>query len=91
MIFLGGDGMDSVIRERTLLGARFLLLERSTVREVAKRIGCSKSTVHKDLSERLKDIDFRLYQQVQELLEYNQQVKHIRGGESTKQRYSKKK
>ena len=41
MIFLGGDGMDSVIRERTLLGARFLLLERSTVREV-KRIGCSK-------------------------------------------------
>jgi putative DeoR family transcriptional regulator (stage III sporulation protein D) len=91
MIFLGGDGMDSVIRERTLLGARFLLLERSTVREVAKRIGCSKSTVHKDLSERLKDIDFRLYQQVQELFEYNQQVKHIRGGESTKQRYSKKK
>ena len=50
-----------------------------------------ESTVHKDLSERLKDIDFRLYQQVQELFEYNQQVKHIRGGESTKQRYSKKK
>jgi putative DeoR family transcriptional regulator (stage III sporulation protein D) len=49
--------MDTTIRERTLLGARFLLLERSTVRDVAKRIGCSKSTVHKDLSERLKDLD----------------------------------
>lgn len=82
--------MDIEMKERVLLGAELLLLEQSNVRKVAKRLGCSKSTVHKDLSERLPQIDTHLYELVQTLFTINKQEKHIRGGEATKQKYQKK-
>lgn len=81
--------MNDIITERVLQSAKLLIFERSNVRRVAKRIGCSKSTVHKDLSERLKDIDYDLYVEVQKIFEINKQEKHLRGGNSTKIKYLK--
>ncbi len=82
--------MDNTINERVLLEAKLLIYEKSNVRRVARRIGCSKSTVHKDLSIRLKELDLNLYNQVKEIFEINKQEKHLRGGNSTKERYAKK-
>lgn len=81
--------MNDIITERVLQSAKLLIFERSNVRRVARRIGCSKSTVHKDLSERLKDIDYDLYVEVQKIFEINKQEKHLRGGNSTKIKYLK--
>ena len=50
-------------------------------------IGYSKSTVHNDVAMRLKQIDFELYLEIKELLDYNKKVRHIRGGEATKKKY----
>lgn len=79
--------MDPEMKQRVLEIAEIFLSERSTVREVAKKVGCSKSTVHKDLTERLPEINAQLFARVRELLEYNKSIRHIRGGESTKLRY----
>jgi putative DeoR family transcriptional regulator (stage III sporulation protein D) len=79
--------MDPEMKERILLGAELLLLEQSNVRKVARRLGCSKSTVHKDLSERLPYLDMQLFEQVQALFQINKQEKHLRGGEATKRKY----
>ena len=68
--------------------ADLILNKKSTVREVAKIIGLSKSTVHKDLTERLPKIDYDKYLEVKKLLEYNKTIKHIRGGISTKIKYN---
>lgn len=78
---------DEIIEERVLLSAKLIILENSNVRRVARRIGCSKSTVHKDLSERLKSIDYELYLKVQKIFEVNKKEKHLRGGNSTKNKY----
>ncbi len=78
---------DEIIEERVLQCAKLIILENSNVRRVARRIGCSKSTVHKDLSERLKSIDYELYLEVQKIFEINKQEKHLRGGNSTKNKY----
>lgn len=79
--------MDSIIKERVLNASYLFLNKSSTVREVAKLIGCSKSTVHKDFTERLPKIDNSLFIKVKELLDYNKQIRHIRGGEATRKRY----
>lgn len=67
--------------------AHIILDQKLTVREVAKIVGCSKSTVHKDLTERLPLIDCELYDHVMDLLSYNKSIRHIRGGLSTKLKY----
>ncbi len=67
--------------------AEIMIKDKLTVRQVAKIVGVSKSTVHKDLKERLKFVNYMLYEQVNELLEYNKNIRHIRGGESTKLKY----
>ena len=59
----------------------------ATVRAAAKRFGISKSTVHKDVSERLSGISPSLFRQVREVLERNKSERHIRGGEATKKKY----
>ncbi len=79
--------MSILINERCIEMAEIILKEKITVREVAKIVGCSKSTVHKDLTERLPYIDFALYEEVKDLLDYNKTVRHIRGGLSTKLKY----
>lgn len=79
--------MKKEIINRVINMANLILLNNSTVRDVASLVGYSKSTVHKDLSEKLKDIDYEKYKLVHELLMYNKQVRHIRGGQKTKDRY----
>jgi len=67
--------------------ADYVILKKCTVRECAKYIKTSKSTVHKDLTERLVYIDRRRYDQVQEIILINKKERNIRGGESTKRLY----
>lgn len=67
--------------------ARLMLDGKRTVRDVAKLIGYSKSTVHHDLTTRLKYINYELYLDVKKLLEYNKSLRHIRGGEATRLKY----
>lgn len=76
-------------KERIKREASYILETKETVREIAKKFKVSKSTVHKDLHERLKLIDFNLYQEVNTILKYHKEIRHIRGGESTRQKYLK--
>jgi putative DeoR family transcriptional regulator (stage III sporulation protein D) len=69
--------------------AAYIIETRATVRAAAKRFGVSKSTVHKDLSERLEGINRTLYLQVKEILEFNKSERHIRGGLATKLKYKR--
>ena len=67
--------------------AEYLLANNATVRSAAKQFGVSKSTVHKDLTERLEKIDPALYQQVRQLLDRNKAERHSRGGMATRRKY----
>lgn len=67
--------------------AEHLLANNTTVRAAAKQFGVSKSTVHKDLTERLEKINPALYQQVRQLLDRNKAERHIRGGMATRRKY----
>ena len=78
------------IEERVVEIANYIIDEKATVRQTAKRYGVSKSTVHKDVSERLKYINPRLYKEVKSVLELNKAQRHIRGGLATKRKYSEK-
>ena len=69
--------------------AVYLIERRTTIRDAAKHFSVSKSTVHKDLSERLKEIDRSLYVQVKDILEQNKAERHLRGGDATKRKYQK--
>lgn len=67
--------------------AHYLIENRTTVRAAAKKFGVSKSTVHKDLSERLPLYDRPLYLQVKAVMEENKVQRHIRGGLATRKKY----
>ncbi len=67
----------------------YILEHRATVRAAASRFGISKSTVHKDVSERLPGIRPQLAEQVREVLQQNKQERHIRGGLATKEKYAR--
>lgn len=67
--------------------AHYLIENRTTVRAAAKKFGVSKSTVHKDLSERLPLYDRPLYLQVKAVVEENKAQRHIRGGLATRKKY----
>lgn len=73
--------------ERAKELARYMLSNKATVRQAAAVFKISKSTVHKDVSQRLKNIDHTLYLQVRELLGQNLRERHIRGGIATKHKY----
>lgn len=75
------------IEERACELALYIIETKATVRAAAKHFGISKSTVHKDLADRLKYINFALYRQVKEILEINKSERHIRGGMATKEKY----
>ena len=79
--------MNEAIRRRVMHQAQVMLENKLTVREVAKIIGLSKSTIHKDLTEKLKFIDEELFDEISNLLEYNKNIRHIRGGQKTKEKY----
>lgn len=78
------------IEERARELAAYLLENKSTVRAAAARFGVSKSTVHKDLTERLRRMDPGLYAQVRGLLDQNKAERHIRGGLATRRKYKGK-
>ena len=67
--------------------AQYIIDNNSTVRACAKHFGISKSTVHKDVSERLSQINKSLYISVKQILDKNKSERHIRGGEATKEKY----
>ena len=67
--------------------ALYLIENRATVRAAAKKYGVSKSTVHKDISERLPQVNRTLYLQVKEVLDENKAQRHIRGGLATRKKY----
>ena len=75
------------MEERACELALYLIENRTTVRTAAKKFGVSKSTVHKDLSERLPLYNRTLYLQVKEILEENKAQRHIRGGMATRRKY----
>ncbi len=79
--------MNKNIIKRVLSESEYIINTNSTVREIAKIYNVSKSTVHKDLHDRLLDIDSSLYQEVLKILKYHSLIKHIRGGQSTKRKY----
>ena len=79
--------MKGNIEERAVLLAQYIIEHKATVRSAAKRFGVSKSTVHKDLSERLPGFNRPLYLQVKQVLEENKAQRHIRGGMATRQKY----
>lgn len=83
--------MHDYIKERTIKIGRSLVESRNTVRMIAKQFGVSKSTVHKDLTERLPEINPELANQVKTILEYHKSIRHLRGGEATKIKYRKQK
>ena len=79
--------MTSNIEERACDLAEYIIESKATVRSAAKKFGISKSTVHKDLSERLEHINRPLYLQVKEVMEFNKAERHIRGGLATRLKY----
>lgn len=81
--------MKGMPEERAILAGEYIIEHGATVRAAAKNFGVSKSTVHKDVSERLFHINRELYFEVKAVLEKNKQERHIRGGKATKEKYAK--
>lgn len=79
--------MKGLPEERAVTLALYIVETGSTVRRAAQEFHISKSTVHKDVSERLKKFNLPLYRQVKSVLELNKQERHIRGGMATKKKY----
>ena len=77
------------IEERAINLAHYIIETKDTVRGAAKKFGVSKSTVHKDVSERLVHINYVLAMEVREVLNENKAERHIRGGLATKLKYEK--
>ena len=79
--------MHDYIRERTLKIGRYIVETKKTVRVIAKEFGVSKSTVHKDLTERLPELHPELANEVKIVLSHHKAIRHLRGGEATKMKY----
>lgn len=80
---------EEYIEQRAIESAQYTIENNSTIRQTARHMGVSKSTVHKDLKIRLKEINRSLYENVSEVLEVNKEERHIRGGVATKERYER--
>ena len=79
--------MKDYIEERVLEVAQYILDSKATIRKTAKVFGVSKSTIHKDMTERLPKINPVIAEQTQLILELNKSERHIRGGKATKMKY----
>ena len=79
--------MNDYIEERTIELANYIIDKKATVRATAKKFGISKSTVHKDVTDRLKRINPRLAGDVRMVLDENKSERHLRGGLATKKKY----
>ena len=81
--------MKGLPEERAVILAKYIIDNNATVRQAAKQFDVSKSTVHKDVAERLEKISPTLQSQVKAVLLQNKQERHIRGGLATKEKYAK--
>lgn len=79
--------MTDLLEKRACTLAAYMIETGATVRAAAQHFGISKSTVHKDLSHRLKQYNYALYLQVRQVLDTNKQERHIRGGMATRRKY----
>lgn len=79
--------MNNRIYNRVISEAKYIILNDKTIRETSYIFGVSKSTVHKDMRDRLYLIDKLLYEKVSNIMKYHTDIKHIRGGESTKRKF----
>lgn len=79
--------MTDSLEKRVYQVAVYMIETGATVRSAARHFGISKSTVHKDLSHRLKQYNYALYLQVRQVLDTNKQERHIRGGMATRRKY----
>lgn len=79
--------MKDYIEERVLEVAKYIIDSKATIRKTAKMFGVSKSTVHKDITERLPKINPQVAKEAREILEVNKAERHIRGGRATKMKY----
>jgi len=75
------------LEDRSVELAEYMIARKATVRSAAKQFGVSKSTVHKDVTERLRKANPALYRRVAEILRVNKEERHIRGGLATKKKY----
>jgi len=82
--------MQEYIQKRVLEVCAYILETQSTVRQAAIMFDVSKSTVHKDMTERLPSLNKDLANQVRKVLEYNKSERHLRGGEATRKKYRRK-
>ena len=83
--------MSAYIIKRVLDISNYIINTKSTIRETAKKFNISKSTVHKDLQERLSQIDIIKYNLIKDILKEHIETRHIKGGESTRQLFLRKK
>lgn len=81
--------MDKKIIERVKNETQYILETKETLRNVAKKFNVSKSTVHKDMGERLCTISPELFKKIRTILDEHIMIRHIKGGESTKEKYQK--
>ncbi|MBR2593704.1 MAG: sporulation transcriptional regulator SpoIIID [Firmicutes bacterium] len=81
--------MKSYIEDRAVNVAEYIISHKATVRQTAKKFGVSKSTVHKDITDRVEKLNPRLAKEVRKVLEVNKSERHIRGGMATKAKYMK--
>lgn len=79
--------MKGFVEQRAVELGEYIIQSKATVRKTAKKFGISKSTVHKDVSERLKKVNPQLYKEVKSVLELNKAQRHIRGGMATRRKY----
>lgn len=79
--------MKGAVEERAVELGEYILENNATVRAAARKFHVSKSTVHKDVSERLRTVNPQLYGQVRHILETNKAQRHIRGGLATRKKY----
>lgn len=83
--------MNKNIINRVIEESKYIIKTKDTIRDTSKVFNVSKSTVHKDLKERLMEIDINLYNEVSNILKYHLDIRHIRGGNATKEKFLNKK
>ncbi len=79
--------MKDYIAERAVEIACYIIENQATVRQTAKQFGVSKSTIHKDVTDRLLQVNPQLAREARKVLDYNKQERHIRGGLATREKY----
>ena len=88
LMLSGGLNLKGLPEERAVMLAEYIIENNATVRCAAKAFGISKSTVHKDVTQRLKQISSALYRDCQAVLQTNKSQRHIRGGLATREKYA---